>query len=68
MSCASVWITLPNTAWPTSPGSTLARRTDSRVTAAANVVGGMSLRLPPYLPMAVRTPDRTTTSRCLLIC
>src|SRR5215831_11761377 len=38
---------------------------DARTTAAASSVGGTSLRLPPYLAMAVRTALRTTTWRSL---
>ena len=63
MSRTSVWITLPNTTCPISAGSTPARATDSRTTAAASSVSGLSLRLPPYLPIAVRTALSTTTSR-----
>src|SRR5215211_2528513 len=63
MSRVSVWITLPNTTCPTSAGSTPERRTASRTTAAPRSAGGMSLRLPPYFPTAVRTPETTTTSR-----
>jgi hypothetical protein len=47
MSFGSVWITLPNTTWPTSSGATLARFTASRTTRAASSVGARSLRLPP---------------------
>ena len=47
MSRGSVWITLPNTHWPTSFGSTFARLTASRTTRAAKSLGGMSFRLPP---------------------
>src|SRR5215217_733554 len=63
MSRVSVWMTLPNTVCPTSAGSTPDRLTASRTTAAPRSAGGMSLRLPPYFPTAVRTPERTTTSR-----
>jgi hypothetical protein len=63
MSRVSVWITLPNTTCPTSAGSTPDRLTASRTTAAPRSAGGMSFKLPPYFPTAVRTPERTTTSR-----
>src|SRR5512133_3236816 len=63
MSRVSVWITLPKTVCPTSAGSTPERLTASRTTAAPRATGGMSFKLPPYCPTAVRPPDRTTTSR-----
>ena len=47
MSLGSVWMTLPNTHWPTSLGSTFARLTASRTTRAARSLGGMSFKLPP---------------------
>ena len=47
MSLVSVWITLPKTAWPTSSGSTPARRTASRTTVAARSHGGTPARPPP---------------------
>src|SRR5690242_5193792 len=50
-----------------SAGSTRARATASWTTWAASSLGGMSLRLPPYRAMAVRTPLSTTTSRVLFI-
>src|SRR6202046_1421996 len=62
MSLASVWITLPKTALPTSTGSTSARLTASRTTAAARSQGGTVARPPPNLPIPVRTPDRIITS------
>src|SRR6516165_4908786 len=62
MSLASVWITLPKAQWPMLAGSAPARRTASATTAAARSHGGTAARPPPYFPMAVRTPDRTTTS------
>src|SRR5664279_2905270 len=67
MSRASVWMTLPNTACPTSEGCTPDRLTASRTTVAARSHGGMSFSPPPYLPMAVRTADSTSTSRCSLM-
>src|SRR5215204_2606812 len=67
MSRVSVWITLPNTTCPTSAGSTPDRLTASRTTAAPRSAGGMSFRLPPYFPTAVRTPETTTTSRVAAI-
>ena len=67
MSWTSVWMTWPNTACPTSAGSMPARVTASRTTVAARSVGGWSFRLPPYLPIAVRTALRTTTSRSSII-
>src|ERR1039457_4345769 len=67
MSLASVWITWPNTAWPPSAGSTSARVTASRTTAAARSHGGTVARPPPYLPIPVRTADRTRTSGCLCV-
>ena len=47
MSLGSVWMTLPNTHWPTSLGSILARLTASLTTRAARSLGAMSFRLPP---------------------
>ena len=47
MSFGSVWITLPNTHWPISLGSTLARLTASRTTRAASSVGATSFKPPP---------------------
>ena len=47
MSLVSVWITLPKTAWPTSAGSTPARDTASRTTAAARSHGGTPASPPP---------------------
>src|SRR5580658_6139633 len=63
MSRTSVWITWPKTAWPTSDGSTPARLTAARTTVAARSHGGTAARPPPYLPIGVRVPDRTRTSR-----
>src|ERR1051326_765432 len=63
ISLASVWMTLQKTTWPTSAGSRAARLTDSRTTVAAKSVGERSLRLPPYLPIAVRAALTITTSR-----
>src|SRR6516165_9812665 len=62
MSRVSVWMTLPNTAWPTSAGATPARSTASVTTVAARSHGGTAARPPPYLPIAVRTPESTSTS------
>src|SRR5215467_14095460 len=67
MSRTSVWITLPNITWPTSDGSTPARLTASRTTVAARSQGGTAARPPPYLPISVRVPDSTRTSRPLSI-
>src|SRR6266700_1122001 len=64
MSRTSVWMTLPNTACPTSTGSRPDRATTSLTTVAARSHGGTSFSPPPYLPIAVRTPDSTTTSLC----
>ena len=47
MSFGSVWMTLPNTHWPTSFGSIFARLTASLTTRAARSLGAMSFRLPP---------------------
>src|SRR5262245_56855815 len=58
---------LPKTTWPTSPGSIPARATASRTHRAASSLGGMSFKLPPKPPIAVRTPLRMTTSRVLFI-
>ena len=63
ISRCSVWMTWPKTTCPTSLASMPARVTASRVTCAARSAGGTSLRPPPYLPIAVRTPARMTTSR-----
>src|SRR6516164_2116942 len=57
----------PKTTWPTSRGSMPARLTASRTHSAASSLGGESFRLPPYPPIAVRAPLRTTTSRVVLI-
>src|SRR5947209_7648583 len=57
-------MTFPKTTCPTSSGLTCARHSASRTTVAPSTVGGKSLRLPPYLPTAVRTPLSTTTSQC----
>src|SRR5574343_1864753 len=65
MSLGSVFTTWPNTTWPTSLPSTLARASDSLTTSAPSSVGGTSLRLPPKVPMAVRTALTTTTSRVM---
>ena len=65
MSFGSVFTTCPNTTWPTSAPLTLARLRDSRTTWAARSVGGISFRLPPNVPMAVRTALTTTTSRLM---
>src|SRR5882672_11288910 len=62
MSFGSVWITLP-----TSSGATFARDSASRTQRAPNSVGAKSLSEPPKSPMAVRTPETTTTSRPLFI-
>ena len=62
MSRTSVWITLPNTTCPTSSAVTPARLTTSRTTLAARSQGGTEARPPPYLPIGVRTADRTNTS------
>src|SRR5215471_12776176 len=67
MSRASVWITFPNTACPTSDGSIPARLTASRTTVAARSHGGTEARPPPYLPIGVRTADRTNTSSMILL-
>src|SRR5215468_9642753 len=67
MSRTSVWITLPNITWPTSDGSTPARLTASRTTVEARSQGGTAARPPPYLPIGVRVPDSTKTSRPLSI-
>ena len=66
MSLASVWITLPNTAWPTWAGSTPDLLTASRTTFAARSQGGTEARPPPYLPIGVLTADRTNTSSMIL--
>src|SRR5215472_726028 len=67
MSFGSVWITLPNTTCPTSAPSMLARHIASRTTCAPRSVGATSFSPPPKSPMAVRTPETTTTSRCMSI-
>src|SRR4051812_47040412 len=64
MSFGSVWITLPNTTWPTSSPATSARDRASRTTCAPSSVGATSFNPPPKSPIAVRTPETTTTSRC----
>ena len=63
MSLGSVLSTCPNTTWPTSEPCTAARFIASATTVAPSWVGGTSFRLPPKVPMAVRTPLTTTTSR-----
>src|SRR5215472_136486 len=65
MSLGSVWITLPNTTCPTSSPATPARDSASRTTCAPSSVGATSFRPPPKSPIAVRTPETTTTSRCM---
>ena len=65
MSFGSVWITLPNTTCPTSSPATPARDSASRTTCAPRSVGATSFSPPPKSPIAVRTPDTTTTSRCM---
>src|SRR5690606_22535191 len=65
MSRGSVLTTWPNTTWPTSLPLTLARASDSRTTSAPSAVGGVSFRLPPKVPMAVRTALTTKTSRVM---
>src|ERR1700733_2724407 len=65
MSFGSVWITLPNTTCPTSSPATPARDSASRTTWAPRSVGATSFNPPPKSPIAVRTPDTTTTSRCM---
>ena len=62
MSRVSVWSTLPNTMWPMSSAVTPARLTASRTTAAPRSQGGTEASPPPYLPIGVRTPDRTNIS------
>ncbi len=59
MSLFSVWMQLPNTAWPNWSGSTSALLTASRMTIAARSQGGTEDRPPPYLPIGVLTADRT---------
>src|SRR6516225_8657548 len=59
-------MTLPKTTWPTSLTSIPERATASRTHVAAISLGGASFRLPPYPPIAVRTPLRTTISRLIL--
>ncbi|MOA12483.1 hypothetical protein D3C78_1324800 [compost metagenome] len=63
MSTGSVWMTLPNTTWPTSSPFTWARCRASRATMAPRSLGEKSFRLPPKSPMAVRAPLTMTTSR-----
>ncbi len=65
MSRGSVLITCPNATWPTESAATPARRSASRTTVAASWVGARSFRLPPKVPMAVRTALTMTTSRML---
>src|SRR5271165_105413 len=67
MSFGSVWITLPNTTCPTSSPATPARDSASRTTWAPSSVGATSFSPPPKSPIAVRTPETTTTSRCMSI-
>ena len=47
---------------PHRTGSTPARLTASRTIVAARSQGGTAASPPPYLPIGVRTPDRTNTS------
>src|SRR5690242_15403822 len=67
ISFGSVWITLPNTTCPTSTPATPARDNASRTTCAPSSVGATSFSPPPKSPIAVRTPETTTTSRCMSI-
>src|SRR3712207_6342737 len=61
MSPGSVWMTLPNTTWSTCSGSTPARSSAAVAAVAPRSDGGMSLRLFPYDPTAVRAAEEITT-------
>src|SRR5258708_7776012 len=61
---APAWTTLPMTAVPISSGCKPARSTALRITRAPRSVAGTSLRLPPKVPIAVRTGLEKTTDRC----
>lgn len=52
---APAWITLPNTTDETFSGARPLRRTVSPMTSAPRSGAAMAFRLPPNLPMAVRT-------------
>src|SRR5690606_7228489 len=62
MSRGSVLMTWPKATWCTSVGPTPARAAASRTTMAPSCVGVWSLRVPPKVPTAVRTPLTMTTS------
>ena len=65
MSSGAVWMTLPNTTWSTCSGSSRARSMAARAAVAPSSVVGMSRRLLPNPPIAVRAAEAITTSRML---
>ena len=60
--CSPTWLTQPPTTWPTSFGSTPARRNSSFWTWASSSTGWMVDRPPPRRPTGVRTASTMTTS------
>jgi len=62
MSRGSVWMTLPKTTCSIASGAISARAIASVAQWAPSVVGGMSFNEPEKVPIAVRAPDRMTTS------
>src|SRR5262249_26942383 len=57
-------MTLPITTVSTSSGRIFARATAAPIAAAPSVGAGTSLRLPPNVPIGVRTGSAKTTERC----
>src|SRR5580693_4944683 len=56
--------TLPMTTVSTSSGRSFARATAAPIAVAPRLEAGTSLRLPPKVPIAVRTGSAKTTERC----
>src|SRR5919202_3332587 len=56
------WSTLPAITWSTRSPATPERDRTSLATVAPNSVAGMSFRVPPNVPIAVRNGVETTTS------
>ena len=61
------WTTLPMTTVFTSPGGNFARSSAARTTTAPRSVAGVSLSVPPYVPIAVRTGAQMTTSLLAMV-
>jgi len=56
------WSTLPAITWSTRSPATPERDRTSRATFAPNSVAGMSFKVPPNVPIAVRNGIETTIS------